>query len=52
MNQNDKHVLKSSTINLINKEAVSIFIVEYVYVPREDAGGLSREYVLRIPSVS
>ena len=24
----------------------------YIFCPREDAGGLSREYVLRIPSVS
>ena len=23
-----------------------------IFLPREDAGGLSREYVLRIPSVS
>ena len=30
-------------------------LVDYEYIiecPREDAGGLSREYVLRIPSVS
>ena len=26
--------------------------VSYLFCPREDAGGLSREYVLRIPSVS
>ena len=29
-------------------------LYEHLYcdIPREDAGGLSREYVLRIPSVS
>ena len=35
-----------SSVNDIN------YIYSSIMFPREDAGGLSREYVLRIPSVS
>ena len=33
-------------------EALLFHIFLQRFIPREDAGGLSREYVLRIPSVS
>ena len=31
---------------------IYMYALIHLYLPREDAGGLSREYVLRIPSVS
>ena len=39
-------------IHLYTYIAVSGKVGPVKPVPREDAGGLSREYVLRIPSVS
>ena len=40
------------TLFLINVIHVNRYCIVAFSLPREDAGGLSREYVLRIPSVS
>ena len=42
---------KFSIYSLNNTALIKIYLLVYA-IPLEDAGGLSREYVLRIPSVS
>ena len=44
------HLSRSLYLNFFEKPYRFHLCVKYL--PREDAGGLSREYVLRIPSVS